>query len=367
MTGLADVASPSDRTGAGVFAGEGQRARVPTGARFPDFFIVGHAKSGTTALYEMLKAHPQIFLPQRKEPQFFAKRAEAGGAHTGAEHTGAERTGVGAQPPASRFDQTGRRAETVQDYLALFAPARHDQLVGEGSTFYLWSRIAPGRIAEVAPDARIIAILREPASFLRSLHMQMVQNRAETELDLRAAIALEPARRQGRKIPRDAHWPEALMYTQRVRYVEQLRRYEALFGREQMLVLIYDDFRADNAGTVARVLRFLDVDDTVALAPVEANPSVRVRSPALDRAVRAVYQGIGPAGRSARAATMLVPQPVRGAALRAVRRHAVYAKPQPADDRLMRELRRRFLPEVVAAGEYLDRDLVGLWGYDQLG
>ncbi len=362
MTGLADVASPSNRAGAGVFAGEGQRARVPTGARFPDFFIVGHAKSGTTALYEMLKAHPQIFLPQRKEPQFFAKRAGAEGAHTRA-----ERAGAGAQTPASRFDQTGRRDETIQDYLALFAPARDDQLVGEGSTFYLWSQVAPGRIAEVAPDARIIAILREPAAFLRSLHMQMVQNRAETERDLRAAIALEPVRRRGQQIPRDAHWPEALMYTQRVRYVEQLRRYEALFGREQMLVLIYDDFRADNAGTVARVLRFLDVDDTVALAPVEANPSVRVRSPALDRAVRAVYQGIGPAGRSARAATMLVPQPVRGAALRAVRRHAVYAKPQPADDRLMRELRRRFLPEVVAAGEYLDRDLVGLWGYDQLG
>ena len=48
----------------------------PAGRRVPDFFIVGHAKSGTTALYEMLRAHPQIFMPDLKEPKFFAYEGE---------------------------------------------------------------------------------------------------------------------------------------------------------------------------------------------------------------------------------------------------------------------------------------------------
>jgi hypothetical protein len=38
--------------------------------RKPDFFIVGAPKSGTTAMYEYLKAHPEIFMC-RKEPHFF--------------------------------------------------------------------------------------------------------------------------------------------------------------------------------------------------------------------------------------------------------------------------------------------------------
>src|SRR5436853_590500 len=88
-------------------------------------------------------------------------------------------SGAPRPPPAApdeprRFDQTGRRAETREDYLALFAPAGDAERVGEASTFYLWSPLAPGRIAEASPDARIIAILREPASFLHSLHMQML-------------------------------------------------------------------------------------------------------------------------------------------------------------------------------------------------
>src|SRR5713101_6906566 len=99
--------------------------------RLPDFFIVGHAKSGTTALYEMLRRHPQIYMPSVKEPQYFARNQ---------------------QPPAGRagkksFEQTGRRPETLDEYLSLFVAARADQRVGEASTFYLWSAVAPGRIA----------------------------------------------------------------------------------------------------------------------------------------------------------------------------------------------------------------------------
>src|SRR5256885_14863107 len=136
----------------------------PAAARVPDFFIVGHAKSGTTALYEMLRQHPQIYMPDHKEPWFFARSNP----HP---QTEGERS----------IAFTGRRMETLEDYLALFAAAKADQLLGEASTSYLWSTTAAKAIADVQPTARIIAILREPASFLRSLHLQLLTNRHETE------------------------------------------------------------------------------------------------------------------------------------------------------------------------------------------
>jgi hypothetical protein len=332
LTRPRDVTLRADLTGAGVFAGGGQRARVPTGARVPDFFIVGHAKSGTTALYEMLRRHPQIFMPDLKEPRFLAEDLRALVSHS----------------------PNGKQPQTLEAYLALFADARPDQRAGEASPSYLRSRTAAGAIAELQPQARIIAILREPASFLRSLHMQLRQDGVETHAQLRDALAAEPIVRDGRRIYR---------YTDYLHYVEQLRRYEALFGREQMLVLIYDDFRTDNQATVRRVLRFLDVDDTVAIGPVDANPTVRMRSMWLDRVVRDLYAGRGGAAKAVRALRGVVPERARKAVLPAVRRRVVYGKPQPADERLMRELRDRFKDEVVALGQYTDRDLVTEWGY----
>ena len=313
--------------------------------RAPDFFIVGHAKSGTTALYEMLRRHPQIYMPENKEPWFLASDMRPR-----------------FQPPMA-----GMPPETLEQYLALFSGAEPGQRAGEASSSYLWSRTAAEQIAQVQPAARIIAILREPASFLRSLHLQLVQTHVESEKDLRKAVSLEGARREGRHIPRRSHRPQLLQYSDHVRYVEQLRRYHALFAPEQVLTLIYEDFRRDNEATVRRVLRFLDVDDAQPIAVLDANPSVRMRSQQLDGVVHALSVGRGPASRAAKAAVKtLTPRGLRQDALRLAQRRVVHSKPQPPDERFMLELRRRFRGEVVALSEYLDRDLVSLWGYDRL-
>src|ERR1700719_3751301 len=95
--------------------------RAPAAAavrgRGPDFFIVGHAKSGTTALYEMLRRHPQIYMSAVKEPQFFARNPQVA--------DGARR---------KSFEQTGRHSESLDDYLSLFAAARPDPRVGDAAT-----------------------------------------------------------------------------------------------------------------------------------------------------------------------------------------------------------------------------------------
>jgi hypothetical protein len=195
--------------------------------------------------------------------------------------------------------------------------------------------------------------------------MQRVQVHAETETDLAKALALEERRRRGEAIPRDAIRPEDLFYSEHVRYVEQLRRYHAVFPREHLLVLIYEDFRRDNEATVRQVLRFLDVDDSRPLQLIEANPTVRLRSHRADALVESLSHGRGSSSRALKALVKaLAPQRLRRRALDTVQRRVVYGDPLAPDERLMRELRERFRPEVIALGDYLGRDLVSLWGYD---
>ena len=318
--------------------------RAQASGRTPDFFLVGHQKCGTTALYEMLKCHPQIFMPDLKEPWFFAPELRAG----------------------RSFGPAARMPGTLAEYEALFAAATPEQIAGEATPSYLKSELAARRIAELRPDARIVAILREPASFLRSLHFQFVQGDLETENDLRKAIALAPRRRAGEALPRNSPRPKELLYSEHVRFVEQLRRYHDVFSPDQVLIMIYDDFRADNERAVRQVQRFLGVDDSHTFEVIEANPTVGVRSPRVKELVRALYLGRSPAARAAKVTIKaLTPERLRHSAL-AIERRAQVNSPRPPDEQLMVELRRRFKGEVVALSEYLGRDLVALWGYDQI-
>src|SRR5947209_17225315 len=287
------------------------------GARIPDFFIVGHAKCGTTALYEALRRHPEIFMPLNKEPWYFARSNP----HP---QTRGERS----------IAYTGRRVESLDEYLANFADARPGQHIGEGSTSYLWSPTAAAAIAEAQPSARIIAILREPADFLRSLHLQRLTDHIESETDFAKAIALDDERRAGRKIPKYAFWPQSIIYSDQVRYVEQLRRYEAVFPREQILVLIYDDYRRENDATLRTVLRFLGVDEGQSLGVTESNTtSRRVRSNRVNDLARMLNQGRGPISGTLNSTIKTVASPrVRKRVLRPVYRRVLYGRPRAPDE-----------------------------------
>ncbi len=291
----------------------------------------------------MLQSHPQIHMP-RKEPSYFVP--EIASAHP--------------KSYARRFPNG------IDSYASLFDGARAEQRIGEASPSYLWSESAASCIAEARPEARIIAILREPASFLRSLHLQFLQSNVENERDLRKAIALEQPRREGKRLPRNSTRPQALLYSEHVRYVAQLRRYHAVFGPDQVLVLIYEDFRADNEGTVRQVLRFLDIDELTPIQLVDANPTVAMRSQRLHDVIRSLYLGRAPATRTVkRTVKALTAQGLRRDAMATIRRMQA-TDPPAADDELMDELRHRFTGEVAALSDYLNRDLLAFWSYDRL-
>ena len=158
-----------------------------------------------------------------------------------------------------------------------------------------------------------------------------------------------------------------MIYSDHLAYVEQLRSYHAQFPKEQLLVLIYEDFRRENEATVRRVLRFLEVDDTVAIPQSGGKTAVSVRSPRLERAVARAQAGRGPiSGPARRMITTLTPQELRRKLFYPLRQRVVYRRPEPVDQALVNELRHRFKPEVEALSEYLGRDLVALWGYDSI-
>jgi hypothetical protein len=294
-----------------------------------DFFLIGQPKAGTTAIHEMLSQHPRIFMSRPKEPQFFAADMKR------------------------RFDPEGWPVlpQSLDEYLALFADASPDQLRGDASTLYMPSRVAAAQIAEFNPDARVVAVVREPASLLRSLHLQTLGDRNEDERDLRRALELEPERRAGRMIPETCYRPQELLYSDHPRYVEQLRRFAGL----ETLVLAYDDLRADNNAAVNRILRFLGLEE-IEVEPVRANRSVVVRS---HRAGRVLHRiSTGPARWLGRVA----PRQLRRRALAAAYAQ-VQKQPPPLDPELAAELKRRYAPEVAALSDYLGRDFAGLWGY----
>lgn len=308
--------------------------------RVPDFFIAGHPKCGTTALFRMLRAHPDIYIPL-KESRYFTPEMR------------------------SRFRRLipNELPETLDSYLAMFARARPDQLTGEASPSYLRSQTAAARIAQVAPNAKIVAVFREPVSFLRSFHQQILRSMIETEKDFARALALEGDRRAGRHVPLLSQAPKTLYYSDHVRYAEQLRRFHEAFSREQVLALVYDDLRADTEGTLRSVLRFLGVDDTVAIEPTRTSGSRAVRSLTLHQLGRAYALTQRRRGVPSRQG------PSPNPAVRAFKtgwNRLVYTDVAPLDPQVELQLRRRFAGEVHALSEYLDRDLVTLWGYEDL-
>ena len=312
--------------------------------RIPEFLIVGHPKCGTTALYEMLKAHPEVYMPEHKEPWFFAEEL----------HENA--------PP--RPTGTPRNLKEYSDW---FAGAGQGQKVGEASPFYLWSKSAAANIATAIPDAKIVAILREPASFLFSLHLQLLELYIEVETDFTRAMELESERRNGSLPGRYTYFPQMLFYSDFIDYTAQVKRFHDHFPREQVKVVIYDDFRTDNEAVVRDVRRFIGVDDSLPVTPVQANPTVAPRSQRLNELVHAVGIGHGPVSHAVKGAIKAVtPAGPRRRALYTFRKRLVFGPAPSPDEAVLAEMRLRYRDHVAAISEYLQRDLTALWGYDRL-
>jgi hypothetical protein len=206
----------------------------------PNFLIIGAAKAGTNALYHYLRQHPQVYMSPWKEPKFFAFESEADLGF---------RAANGRDAPVNAsviLDQA--------EYEELFDDARDDELArGEASTHYLYVERSPARIKALIPDAKLIAVLRNPVDRAFSSYQHLVRDDLEP-LDFGAALDAEPQRIA-------EHYAYLYRYTDMGFYSEQLDRYEKTFPENQLCVLLYDDLRSDPEGTCRRIFSFLGVDE----------------------------------------------------------------------------------------------------------
>lgn len=299
--------------------------------RRPDFFIVGAPKCGTTTLWEVLRSHPDVFMPgSKKEPHFFGTDLEA---------------------PYFVRDEG--------EYLDLFADAGDATRAGEASPWYLYSRVAAGEIAAFRPDARIILTLRNPVDMMFSLHSQRLYNGGEDIVDFGEALAAEDDRRMGRRIPDSPIGPkEGLLYRDVAAYSGQLQRYLAAFGPDAVHVMVFEDLRTDAAAVTRKVFSFLGVDANFTLQVPQTNPNKRARS----KLIRQWLQ-TAPTIGGRRIGSRFLPQTVRRRIRAWVQRmNTRHEARAPMDPQLRKRLLEEFRPEVARVSEMIGRDLSDLWG-----
>lgn len=180
----------------------------------PNFFLVGAPKAGTTSLYDYFRAHPEIFMPAVKGARFFCYD--------------------GQQDPL-KF-----RYHTLEDYAAIYAAATTETAIGDATAVYFEHPEVAGRIREVVPGARIIAVLREPVQRAFSIYHMNLRDRGRNHgLGFLAALGRDEGLRK--------------------LYFDGLAPFFREFPRERIRILRFDDLRDDTAGTVRSLYEFLGV------------------------------------------------------------------------------------------------------------
>ena len=203
----------------------------------PNFLVAGAARSGTTALIEGLRLHPDVFVTRPKEPHYFALHDQS----------------IDFRGPGDE-DWVNKVVVNDRDrYLSLYDSDRDYLARGDGSvsTLYYAERSVP-EILRMNPDMRVVILLREPVERAFSSYTYLRLRGMEPEEDFRVALADEERRRA-------ANWHHLWHYTAMSRYADDLRSLVDGLGRDQVGVWFYDDLQADYQRVLAEVAAFLDL------------------------------------------------------------------------------------------------------------
>jgi hypothetical protein len=197
----------------------------------PEFLILGAPKCGTTALADALGAHPELFVPERKEPNFFDVNWDRG----------------------------------LDWFAQHFTPAANGQLRGEATPAYFATPIAAERIAQTNPGCKMIVLVREPVSRAHS-HYWFRWNTGRERRSIDEVIADE--------LSSPAREAEGYMIRHGM-YARNLRRYRELFGADGIHVIGFDELVKEPARVIAECEEFLGV----AKVPIAIDHANQARTP----------------------------------------------------------------------------------------
>jgi hypothetical protein len=210
---------------------EGTKSGNIATLRIPDFIIAGAMKCGTTSMHSILNSHPDIFIP-RKEINFFDLDDLI--QHPDFFFFNGQRW---------HYPSFAKKNREYWDwYSAFFAGANEEQLLGEDSTCYLASEVAPERISKVGKEIKIIIMLRDPTDRAYSHYWHLVRSGRAT-LSFEETIQIEPASVLIRSL-----------------YEQQVRNYLRFIPRERIYFVIFEEFIRNIAVTSRKVCDFLGVD-----------------------------------------------------------------------------------------------------------
>lgn len=277
----------------------------------PDFFVIGAFKSGTTALNYMLAQHSRIFLHHViKETNFFA--------------------------PDARL---GFRIDARTEYEDLFRSASPDQKVGEVCPSYLFSKIAAGLIRREAPDAKLIAVLRDPADRAFSEFMMQVRNGRRKIDDFRPQVGREI---EGKLSPHDRP-----ILAQGL-YASQLARFWTLFPRKSVKVILHSDLQNHALDTVNHLFDFIGVERLPSIrADRIYNVSGIPRSAVLQNMINRVR-------RKRMVAKRIIPGALRGPAMRLANKNLRKVQLSPESRSLLVSYYRA---DILKLQDEIDQDL----------
>lgn len=206
----------------------------------PTFVVLGTAKAGTSSLYRYLVQHPQIYMAPQTELNFFAHEGE----------TARQFRGPGDAEALAHY-----MVGSIEAYRAQFEGVRGERAVGEVSTHDLYDARAPERLKRFAPDAQLIAVLRNPVDRAFSAFKHLLRDGRETTTDFARALALEPQRIE-------AGWELLWHYAAMGHYGAQVQRYVELFDREQLRFYRYEEYEANTLAVVQDMYHFVGVEGT---------------------------------------------------------------------------------------------------------
>jgi hypothetical protein len=228
----------------------------------PDFWLIGAPKCGSTSLYRWLSAHPDVFMCNPKEPNFFSQDIAV----------------------------YHRAAHTWDEYRRLFDGASEFLAVGEASTSYSRSRVAVPAIMERLSEARFVFCLRDPAEMIASVHGQMLRSGRENVRDLREAFRLEPRRRLGESLPERTQDPRDYIYSDTCALGSQLSRLYENVDRSRVQLVFMEDLRLEPRKVWRELQEFIGIPDDGRTDFVPENVRAIPRSVVAARGVRALQK-----------------------------------------------------------------------------
>ncbi len=190
--------------------------------RLPNFLIIGAHKAGTTSLFNYLKPHPEVFVPELKEARFFAFKPD--------------------DPDYLKKGSKAYPITTINQYSALFDTVKDEKAIGEASPNYLTSMHAAEKIHKYIPKVKLIASLRNPIDRVYSLYLMALRSNGSSKMKIG-----------------DFKFSN---YLKQSYYYPKLKCYFDLFDKAQIKIILFEDLINNSEATVKEIYVFLNISDT---------------------------------------------------------------------------------------------------------